>query len=252
MTYFFPENIFTKIIIESLPVEFRKNVKFLPGSLIAPRLKEDQKSVGLIPTTDLIQHKELFVSHSFGISFEESLCNTYLYYFGNENKPKDLYLLGDISSLEVILSKIFFKEIYATDIEVHIVTDNLDLKGKNTLISGDVNFQEDAYKVGISLAEEMVELLSYPFVNYLLASVDGSLIDNFNKEIKGISSTVYSNVENNNFVQYLSSPAKEYVKDNISSFVCEFDDKDIEGTKQLLRLPYYHGVIHEIIEVKFV
>jgi len=34
--------------------------------------------------------------------------------------------------------------------------------------------------------------------------------------------------------------------------VFDFDKQDLEGMKQLLQLPYYHGIIKDLIDVKFV
>ncbi len=252
MKYYFPENIFTKIITSNLPNEIKDNIEFVSASLISSRLMKDDNAIGLIPTLDLIHHKEFNISKSFGISFEESLCNTYLYFFGNKKTITDLYLAGDISSLEVILSKIFFKEMYSTDIEVHVLTEVTDLKDKNVLITGDINFKNEIYKSGISFSEEVIETLSRPYVNYLLASLNASLIEEFNQKVKSISAKLYSNVEKGNFGSELEASTKKFIQNNISSLICEFDEQDIEGLKQLLQLPYFHGVLDEIIEVKLV
>jgi hypothetical protein len=39
---------------------------------------------------------------------------------------------------------------------------------------------------------------------------------------------------------------------NISSLILKFDEQDVEGIKQVLRLPYFHGLISDIVEVKFI
>jgi hypothetical protein len=54
--------------------------------------------------------------------------------------------------------------------------------------------------------------------------------------------------------QYYSFSVRtmKYIKDNISSLVMELDMQDIEGILQLTRLPYYYGIIKDIIDVKFV
>ena len=235
-----------------MPPGIKDNVEFIPASLISARLKKEKNAVGLIPTLDLIHHKEFNVSKSFGISFEESLCNTYIYFFGNKKTFTDLYLAGDISSLEVILSKILFKEMYSSDVEVHVLTEITNLKDKNVLITGDINFKNEVYKSGISFSEEVIETLSLPYVNYLLASMDESLIEEFNKEVKGIGAEVYSTVEKGSFGSDLNDPTKEFIRMNIASLICEFDEQDIEGIKQLMQFPFFHGVTDDIIEVKLV
>jgi hypothetical protein len=44
----------------------------------------------------------------------------------------------------------------------------------------------------------------------------------------------------------------DFLSVNIQHLVFDFDEQDIEGIKQLLQLPYYHGMIKEMIDVKFV
>jgi hypothetical protein len=46
--------------------------------------------------------------------------------------------------------------------------------------------------------------------------------------------------------------ALDFISINIQHLVFDFDKQDLEGIKQLLQMPYYHGLIKDIIEVKFV
>ncbi len=49
-----------------------------------------------------------------------------------------------------------------------------------------------------------------------------------------------------------SGDMKDKIRQEFSSFVFEFDSMDLDGIAQLTRLPYYHGMIKEIIDIKFV
>ena len=98
----------------------------------------------------------------------------------------------------------------------------------------------------------MVETLSLPFVNYVFASKEKEELENFVKEIKDIDSLVYSRIEKGSFDKKISQASEEYIKTNIASLILKFDEQDVEGINQVLRLPYFHGIVSDIVEVKFV
>ena len=141
---------------------------------------------------------------------------------------------------------------YDTEIEVKILTDESKIRNQNLLLVGDNNFLLRRFEQGISFAEEIIETLSLPFVNYVFASTDKSSVEFINEQLKGKSTIIYYNVENEKFGENLTSELKTYIKDNISSFVIDFDNHDIEGINQTIRLPYFYGMIKDIIEVNYV
>ena len=252
MNFLFPQNIFSKLIADNLPENLKSSVKFYPSSLITNEVKKLDNSVALIPTIDIIKNNDLFVSKSFGISFEGTLCNSYIYYNSAQKEIKELGLLGDVSSVEAVLSKILFQEIYNSSVEVKILTDELKVKNQNVIITGDSNFAGQNYSSGISLAEEIIDNLSIPFVNYIFASKEENLIQNLSEILSGVSNSIYDEVEEIKFSDEFSSEAKSYIKENISSFVIDFDMQDLEGINQIIRLPYFYGMINDIVEIKFV
>ncbi len=252
MKLIFPKNIFSQLVIDNLPDELKKETTFYPSSLIVHEVKKNQSNVGLIPTLDLIKNNDLFVSKSFGMSFEGSLCNSYIYYNSKQHEVSEITLFGDLSSVEVLLCKILFKEIYDSPVEIKISTKELDLIHGNHVIVGNQNFEDEKYLLGISFAEEMVEVLSLPFVNYVFASADKNLIEKLNDLLHGVSNSIYDSVETNDFGKLFSLKTKNYFIENISSLIFDFGEQDIEGTNQIIRLPYFHGIIDDITEIKFV
>jgi hypothetical protein len=252
MNIILPDNIFARIISSCIPNRTVKQISFLPSSQITQKIINEDSSIGLIPVMDLLSHKDLFVSSKFGISFEGTLCNSYLYYLRNERSFEKLTLYGDISSQEAILSKILFKEMYGSEIQIEISAHLNNPENRNLLIVGDENFADERFNKGISFAESMVETLSLPFVNYVFASKGKEVLENFIKEVKNIDSFVYKKVEKGNFDKKISQASGEYIKTNISSLILKFDEQDVEGIKQVLRLPYFHGIVSDIVEVKFV
>jgi len=252
MKVFFPQNIFTDLIKNSFDKSTASQISFLHSSLITGEVLKNSGSVGLIPTMDLIRHKDLFVSRSFGISFEQSLCNSYLYFHTHGKDIKELNLIGDVSSNEAIGGKLILKELYGVDVQMNLLTGNSNTDGKNILCAGDANFDDDKFLTGISFAEEIIEVFSLPYVNFVLVSKDQVVLEDFHSSIIDIQTKVYNRVEDENFGNQLSAKSKEKIKESISSFICKLDEQDMDGIDQLLRLAFYHEIISEIIEVKFV
>jgi hypothetical protein len=252
MKIFFPQNIFTELINSSVNENVASLINFLPSSLITSEVLKNSDSIGLIPTMDLIRHKDLFVSKSFGISFEESLCNSYFYFCTHGNDIKELSLVGDVSSNEAIGGKLILKELYGVDVQVNLLTENRNSDEINILSVGDINFNDDKFMTGISFAEEMIEVLSLPYVNFVLVSTGQGTLEDFHSSIKDIQLKIYNQAESESFGNQLSAKSKEKIKENISSFICKLDEQDRDGIDQLLRLAFYHKITSEIIEVKFV
>ena len=248
---YLPNNIFASGIILTLPEELKKETKFSPSSLLAKEIIGSKANVGLIPTTDLVNHKDLFVSKKFGLSFEGSLCNNYIYFKQQEQKVNELNLQGDASSIEVIIGKILFKEMYNSDVKIKLLSDNTPDANKNIIVIGDKNFENQLYKTGISFAEEIVDLLSLPFVNYILVSSSEESLKKVEAELVLSSQNIYDTFEKIEPLKNFTEETKNYILSNISSMTVLLEEQDVEGIQSLLQLPYYHGVIEEIIEIKF-
>jgi len=249
MNILLPENIFTSVIALSLPENLKQNLKFHPASSLSAALEKDKTSVALIPAMDIVNHRELFISRRYGISFEGSLCNTYIY-FASDRSLQSLNVSGDVSSSEVVLSRILFKELYNADIEVAL-SSSLNRDTSNLILSGKQNFYEDRLFEGISFSEEMIELLSLPYVNFVLASADENLVKELETVLLEKIPDVYENFDKLEQYFSFSDETLKYIKQNIASLVLEFDEQDIEALTQLIMLPYFHGMTKEIIEAKF-
>ncbi len=252
MKLIFPQNVFSKLIADNIPDELSPEFSFFPSAQLSAELLKNPDSAALIPAMDLINHKDLFISRKFGLSFEGALCNSYIYYNAKQQRElNDVYLTGDVSSQEVLLCKILFKELYDSAVNIHLMTDN-NFSNKNFILAGDQNFTGDIFVNGVSLAEEMIENLNLPYVNYVFAAVNEESLKKIQPFFENIGEAVINSVENGQFGETFSDTAKEYFKNNFSSVITSFDEQDVEGLEQLLRLPYFHGLINDIIEVKYV
>jgi hypothetical protein len=252
MQLLFPKNIFTKILTGSLDIEPDTIINFLPSALIAKELVNKQDAIALLPTVDLLNYKDLYVSKKYGLSFESSLGNSYLYYEPGKNEVKDLYLLGDISSTEAMLSKILFEESYNSKINVHLFHGDFSTVKGNILLIGNDNFIDDRFNKGVSFTEEVIDLISAPFVNFVLASSNKQRLEDAHKYFDGIETRIDDKVVNLLANCEFSDETKDYINSNISSMIVEFDEQDVEGINQIFRLPYYVQMIKDIVEVKFI
>jgi len=247
---YFPKNIFSHILVNTLDKSEKYSITFLPSASLTKKLYEDFSAAALIPTSDIITNKDLYISGKVGITFEGFLCNSFIFYEKDKSTINSLRLSGDISTMEVIFGKILFKELYNTSVEIVLTSDKTKLKDSNYVITGDDNFLEARYKNGISFAEEMVDMISAPFVNYVLASQDKDILTEVSNSIfEKVSGLDYNNIT---LPDEFPQESRDFIKENISNVFYTLDEQDIEGINQLTRLPFYHGIIKDIIEVRFV
>ncbi len=252
MNLFLPNNIFSNLIAKSLPEDKNLKKNYFPAAVLISELSKDKSAVALSPSFDLLKNKDLYVSSKFGLSFEGNLSNSY-FYFKNATEIKRLNIVGDISSTEVLLSKIIFKEEYELDINVEI--SQTDKKNDlNSLIIGDKNFVNYNINEGLSLSEKLSDLMEfqYPFVNYVLVSFEEKNIKYFNDKAELTQNKIYDLVEKDEVINSFNNESKNFIKENILSLIVNFENQYREGLVEILKLPYYHGIVKYITEVKFV
>jgi len=225
--------------------------EFVPSSLIAKRISNEKDSVGLIPTMDIISNKELFISSEIGISFNALLSNSYIHFKEEQETIDELFLRGDVASNEVILSKILFKEFYDVEVKATLLNREVVNFNDNILIIGDENYEKQLFLNGLSFSEEIIELINAPYVNFVLAAHSEETLKEFNSKYK--SSLTKGHADNfDNLFPDFPQTSLDFLSVNIQHLVFDFDEQDREGIKALLQLPYFHGMIKDMIEVKFV
>jgi len=250
MNIYFPNNLFARLAAKKFPDRLKKDIQFLPAQQITTKLLVDKQCVGLIPTMDLINHQDLFVSSKLGITFDGSLNNSYYYFGGNQQTIKDIYLLGDITSVEVILTKVLLSELYNMTPEIHLSAGVEVGNDRSYLVAGDNNFKKDLALRGVSLSEEVSDHLEVPFVNFVFAATNETLLKDLHKILPEIEETL--RISDLKGEYEFSEITEEYISDNLSSIIIKFDESDIEGIKQLVLLPYYYQIMEEMFEIKFV
>jgi len=252
MEILLPDNIFARILSSALSDEDKNNLKHYPSSLLSKNVIETKNSVALIPTLDLLSHKDIFVSRSIGISFDEPISNSYLYFNRDEKNIKEIVLSGDVSSNEAILTKILFSETYGIDIQLSIEKPDGGSPSKNRILVGDRNFLEGDINSAIGFTEEIIELISAPYINFVFASESENALKNFHSKYSNTISSLSSTEVFEDITENFSIPSKKYLTENLQHVVFDFDEQDLEGIKRLLELPFYHGILSDMIDVKFV
>lgn len=248
---YLPQNIFSRIFSLELQSENKIQTEYIPSSLITKKIIEENNSVGLIPTLDLISNKDLFISSKIGISFDALLSNAYIHFKEEQTTIDEILLKGDVTSNEVILSKILFKEFYDVDVKTTLLSHELVDLSENILIVGDDNFEGEIFLNGLSFSEEIIELINAPYVNFVLASKTDNTLKEFNSNFIDTFSIGHSE-KYAELLPKLSQTSIDFITVNIQHLVFDFDEQDLEGIKLLLQMPYYHGLIKDILEVKFV
>lgn len=251
MKFYLPQNIFTKILRSELSEDNEVNFQYLPSALISKKLMTEDDSIGLIPSLDLVTHKDFYVSAEIGISFNALLSNSYLHFKENQTTIDKLFLKGDISSNEALLSKILLKEMYDIDITPRLVTPEFMLQDENILIAGDENYEKELFLNGLSFSEEIIELINAPYVNFLLASKNENSLKSFVLKHRDDLLTGHEN----SFEDLLGGfphQSVEFISVNMQHVIFDLEDQDIEGIKSLLQLPYFHGITNDLFEIKFI
>ncbi len=246
-----PKNFFTSVFAAALNKnEFE--LFFVEASLIGKELEYNTSAIGLIPSLDLINHRNLFVSSKYAVSFDGMLSNSFFYFHENERRFEKITLCGDVSLNDIILTKILFSERFSSQAEITLDTGNAPTKGKDYLVVGDENYSMWDFKNGISFSDQVAEMLDFPYVNYVFASPDKEALSNFNNLIGNVDQTIEEKIDD--IIKHISlnEEAKLFFKENIDSVYYEMTSNETEGLNELIKLLFYHGIIEDMFDIKFV
>ena len=122
---------------------------------------------------------------------------------------------------------------------------------KNYIITGNIILTKIYLLRGFSFAEEIVELINLPYVNYVFASKDPDLLKEFNSIAADPINKFIENPEEA-IIEIIPLNIQEYFAANVSNLIFKYDEQDIEGIEQVLQLPYFHGLINDIIVLNLV
>lgn len=252
MNFIIPKNIFSALLTLSLPDDEKKNIIVKESSLISREIAANPGSVGLIPSCDLINHRDLFVSSKSAVSFDGMLSNAYLYFPPDEKGFKSIYMRGDVSINEIILSKIMFSERFSSQVEIVVDSGQKDTASRNYLVAGNENFTDWDYRNSISFADNIAELIDGPYVNYVLASADEENLKIFAKNLDGLDSVIDDSIAKYLSKTGLGDEVNQFITENLGSVYFEMTENEKNSLTELLKLVYYHGIVEDLFDIKFV
>jgi hypothetical protein len=250
MKLFAPNNIFTTIFKIVLPAGVEVINK--PSSLIVKELETNTAAIALIPSMDLLKNKNLLVSGKLGVSFDGLLSQSYFYFVDGQKSFDKIFLRGDVSLNELLLTKILFEERYSSTLELVLDTSAAVEKGRNYVISGDDNYFTSGYEKGMSLADEFSDMISLPYVNYVFASPDREALKLFENQIDSADTQIEDTIEKCLAVLNLTPSTRSFITSNIGSVYYDMLENEHDALGELIKLMYYHGIIDDMFDVKFV
>jgi predicted solute-binding protein len=249
---FLPNNIFAKIFAKIIPQKHHANIKYLQASLLSKSLVNENADIALIPSFDLLSHPNFMVSERYGISCEGLLSVANIYYRSDSKEINNIGLYGDVTSNEILLPKVIYSEKYSSSVNVSLETNKPDLEKGNYILVGDINYDENYFNKGMSFAEEVTEIINFPYVNYVLASKDeiklkefADDIEHLNVDVELILGAVLDDLA-------LPENIKEFIKENFASLFFEITESERFGLEEMLKLPYYQGLVDDMVEINFV
>ena len=133
---------------------------------------------------------------------------------------------------------------------MNIALNDNELISSNHILTCDKNFVGEKYEKGISFAEEIIELISAPFVNYVFASGNDKNLKKYSDKFSEVMKNI--NRQDIKIPGNFSDETKSFIKDNLPTVIYNLDEQDKEWIRQVVSLPYYHGIIKDMIDVKFV
>ena len=247
-----PKNIFTSILLSTFSEKNNLEIVFRESALTCRELENNTQSIALIPTMDLLKHQHLYVSEKLSVSFDGNLSNSYLYFVESEHKPEKIYLRGDVSLNEIILSKILFSEKFSSGVEINLETSMPSTGDKNHIVVGDENFVRWNIEKGISLADEISDMLDLPYVNFVFASPDQDALKAFNKLSNQLDRNIEDQIEIILAKLDYGAEAKSLITNNLGSVYFEMTENETASINELIKLVYYHGIVDDMFDVKFV
>lgn len=250
-----PDNFFFNILFSIK--EIQQSSSKTPSMLLSKKLIDREADAAFIPVMDLVTHSDFYVSKKIGFGFDGDLSDTFIYYKAGEDDFDTINLSGDVSTTESLLLKFLMKENYEKDIKLQILdpqksSEEISLFNLNILISGDDNFVGDRFLKGVSFSDEIIETFEIPYIKYLLCANSEEKLHAAENLFENVEEKFFSYCEQKKWENPFSQKFQYYFEENFSRIVLELTPDDIDAALQLVRMPYYHGMVDEIKEIKFI
>ncbi len=244
-----PNNLFANLLASALPREFF-SYYYLSNSEILKGLINGEIDIAIVPSLEILNENNLFISKKIGIAFDGPLSDDYFYYA--KNSLETLKFAGSVSLNEILLSRVLFKENYGVDLAQEVVSTMPENFTENYLVSGDENFRGKLFERGDSLAEHVADFIEAPYLKYAVVALHKENIEmahqniyNPEGEIEITFPTILRSLD-------FSENVIEFVKNNFDGLYFELTENEIDGYNEMRKLPFYYGFIEEVKEIEFV
>lgn len=253
MKVLIPRNFYASVFMNILGKHDDLQFVVKESSLLTKELEHDTSAVALIPSMDLIKHRNLFVSGKTGISFDGALSNAYFYLSQSEERSlANIFVRGDISVNEIILTKVLFEEKYSSKVEVTIDTNIEPDMTNNFLVVGDINFKLWDYNNSISFADQISDMVDLPYVNFVAASQDRDSIEMLNQYVSGIDELIEDSIDDIITKTDFDDDAKLFIRENLNSIYYEITQNEVDALEELMKIVYYRGILDDMFDIKIV
>lgn len=248
-----PNNLYTRLIKQVMTENLANRVVFSETPLLMKRLLSGEYQAVLVPVFELLNkdEEELFISSKYGLVLENDLSLSFLYFPPDTDEIEEIQVAGDVSSQDILLTKILLKESFEIEPKISLASKE-EKPQASLLLSGDLNFAQNRFMKGMNIAEHVAELLTLPYVSYILVSKSKDVLEELHHEFTGLNDALSELVETGGWDSGITPEVTEFLRVNVASIVLELIDDDRKGIEQLVQLPYFHQVVDEIPELRFV
>ncbi len=242
------DNIYTRLLFSAI-TNAEIKVTFMQNNSLQKAFSDNLYDLYLLPSLEITQTNNLFVSKKIGIAFDGFLSPDYIFYSQSENLKK-MNLIGDYSMNEIILSKVVFREVFAQEIEI-IIEKNTNTND-NLIVCGNSNFTQNKFEKGDSLSELISNYLDAPYLKYIFVSKSKEPIVKINQFAEIIGEKEFADITKNEYFIEFSENVLEILKSEWDSIYFSLTDLEIDAFEEFRKIPFYYGLADEMKELAFI
>jgi len=222
------------------PFDFREDV----AAKLAYELRQQHLDGAYLSPIDYAKDYTLYrlVPHVCAASYSKSKTIVLLFH-QNLREIKSI-AVDATSSSEVVLAKLILQEKYDCAVQIIPFSGPADEALKTSdavLLIGDAAATLKNENV-LDLVEEWSDLTELPFIHGLWVARQGALS---NEEINMLITA------GKDGISHLEPTMEEDVREYLLNFKYELDDEGIAALTEFFRMAYYHGILHDIPDVRF-
>jgi hypothetical protein len=119
-------------------------------------------------------------------------------------------------------------------------------------VAGNENFSSWDFKNSISFSDNIAELIDGPYVNYVLASADENAVKNIASKFENLDEVIEDNISEYLSKIGLGENVNAFLRENLGTVYYEMTKNEQDSLGEMFKLIYYHGILEDMFDVKFV